>query len=219
MTKEYYQKNKEKIKEHNKKYYNEHKKEIEEYKKKYRQEHKEKMKEYNKKWYQEHKEEVKEYQQEHREEKKESKKKWTQEHQGEIKEYNKEYQKEHKNERNKHLKHKRQTDIHFKIKTSVSCAIRNRLRKRLSSKNGKSTFTFLPYTIDKLKKHLENQFEPWMNWDNWGVGKGKWSIDHIKPDSSFNYKSVEDVEFQECWALENLRPMDTIENIKKSNKY
>jgi hypothetical protein len=57
-----------------------------------------------------------------------------------------------------------------------------------------------------------------MNWDNWGSGKGKWNIDHRKPDSLFNYKSIEDEEFQECWALSNLQPLDAMENIKKSNK-
>ena len=44
------------------------------------------------------------------------------------------------------------------------------------------------------------------------------SIDHIRPDSSFDYKSVEDKEFQKCWALGNLRPLDAIKNIKKSSK-
>lgn len=86
------------------------------------------------------------------------------------------------------------------------------------SKEGKTTWSFLPYTVDELIRHLENLFEPWMNWDNWGIGKGKWNIDHKKPDSLFNYKSVEDEEFQKCWALENLQPLDAIENIKKGNK-
>ena len=58
-----------------------------------------------------------------------------------------------------------------------------------------------------------------MNWDNWGKGEGKWNIDHIKPDSSFNYTSVEDKEFQECWALENLQPLEARENLIKSNHF
>jgi len=57
-----------------------------------------------------------------------------------------------------------------------------------------------------------------MNWNNYGRGKGKWTIDHIKPVSKFNYKSVNDEEFQRCWALKNLRPLEYIKNIKKSNK-
>ena len=57
-----------------------------------------------------------------------------------------------------------------------------------------------------------------MNWKNYGNKLGYWNIDHFYPDSSFDYKSVEDEEFQKCWALENLRPMEWIENIKKGKK-
>ena len=109
-------------------------------------------------------------------------------------------------------------DPQLRLRSRVSSLVVCRLKKRLISKKGKSTFSFLPYTIDDLKRHLEKQFEHWMNWKNWGVGVGCWSIDHIKPDSGFDYKSVEDKEFQKCWALKNLRPMDAIENIKKSAK-
>jgi len=113
---------------------------------------------------------------------------------------------------------KMKTNVQFRIKTNISKLMYRRIRNRLLSKDGKSTFDILLYTVDELKEHLEYQFETWMSWKNWGVGKGKWNIDHIKPDSSFNYKSVEDKEFQECWALKNLRPLDAIKNIKKGNK-
>lgn len=86
--------------------------------------------------------------------------------------------------------------------------------KHLLSKNGKSTFTFLPYTIDDLIEHLERLFTVGMTWDNYGY----WHIDHKIPDSSFNYKNVEDEEFQKCWALENLQPLWAEDNIKKGYK-
>jgi len=112
----------------------------------------------------------------------------------------------------------RKNNLHYKIKHNVSSLILVRLKSRLLSKEGKSTFDFLPYTIDDLIKHLESQFESWMNWQNYGKGEGRWTIDHIIPDSSFNYTSVEDEEFQKCWALSNLQPLEWMENIKKSNK-
>ena len=68
--------------------------------------------------------------------------------------------------------------------------------------------------------HLEQRFEPWMNWDNYGVVTSKrdtWNIDHIVPDSAFVYTSVYDIEFQKCWALDNLQPLKAIDNIKKGN--
>jgi len=57
--------------------------------------------------------------------------------------------------------------------------------------------------------------------DNYGKyeeGKKKWNIDHIIPQSELLYKSLDDENFKKCWALENLRPLEIIENIKKGNK-
>ena len=95
--------------------------------------------------------------------------------------------------------------------------------KRFSfNKNGQSSSKYLPYTITELKEHLEKQWESWMDWDNYG-GKNSnpektWQIDHIKPQSSFLYKSMEDPLFLECWRLDNLQPMEKIANIKKGNR-
>ena len=54
-----------------------------------------------------------------------------------------------------------------------------------------------------------------MTWDNWGK---VWEIDHIKPLSSYKYESIEEDSFKECWSLDNLRPLDKLENIRKYNK-
>ncbi len=118
----------------------------------------------------------------------------------------------------KYCSNKLRNDSIFRLKSNISRLVRYHLKQRLASKNKKSTFSFLPYTIDELKSHLEKQFEPWMNWQNWGKGNGFWNIDHIKPDCSFSYKNTQDKEFQECWSLNNLRPLEAIENIKKNGK-
>lgn len=68
-----------------------------------------------------------------------------------------------------------------------------------------------------------------MNWDNWGVYKivswnnddkstWTWQVDHIKPLSSFKIKSMLDSSFKECFSLENLRPISSLENMEKTNK-
>lgn len=112
-------------------------------------------------------------------------------------------------------------NIELKIKANVSCSIYKNL---LSNKSDKSSFKYLPYTIKELKLHLESLFEPWMNWNNWGVYNSKiwddnnsstwkWQIDHIAPHSTFNYDSMEHPEFKKCWALENLRPYSAKQNI------
>lgn len=54
-----------------------------------------------------------------------------------------------------------------------------------------------------------------MNWDNWGA---YWHIDHIYPVSLLPYSSMEEDNFKRCWALDNLRPLEKIANIKKGNK-
>jgi len=64
------------------------------------------------------------------------------------------------------------------------------------------------------KNHLEKQFKDGMTWDNYG----DWHIDHIRPISSFNFKSYEDKEFKECWDLNNLQPLWAEENIRKHNR-
>jgi hypothetical protein len=114
---------------------------------------------------------------------------------------------------------RRKNDIRFRLKKRFSTAIYTRLKKRLFNKDSKSMWDFVPYTIDDLIKHLESKFEPWMNWQNYGKQSGCWSIDHIKPDSLFHYKSIKDKEFQECWDLSNLRPLEHIKNLQKSNKF
>ena len=65
------------------------------------------------------------------------------------------------------------------------------------------------YSLQELKEHLERQFDENMNWDNFG---SYWEIDHIIPRNQFNYVKSEDKEFQICWSLANLRPLEKIAN-------
>lgn len=104
-----------------------------------------------------------------------------------------------------------------KLKHIVGSAVRDALVRRQSSKDGGRTFDYLPYTPQQLKEHLEEQFEPWMTWENYGgrndSPRKTWQIDHVKPQASYSFMSMDDPEFQECWALENLRPLEKIENM------
>jgi hypothetical protein len=77
------------------------------------------------------------------------------------------------------------------------------------------------YTSEELKSHIESLWEPWMNWDNYGKfykNKITWQIDHIIPKSKLTFASLDDENFQKLWALDNLRPLETIANIKKRDK-
>lgn len=101
----------------------------------------------------------------------------------------------------------------------------NIVRKRIKSVSGTkkgATWKHLPYTPQQLKTHLESLWEPWMNWSNYGGkpndSRKTWWIDHIKPQSLFPYKSLDDPLFVECWALNNIRPLEKIANISKGNR-
>ena len=129
------------------------------------------------------------------------------------KEYNKQYRKTRK-----------QTDPNFKLRTTMSSSIARMLKRTGGSKKVKSCLDYLPYTIQELRTHIESQFQPWMSWDNHGRYNVKtwndndsstwtWNIDHIIPQSSFKYTSMDDDNFKKCWSLENLRPLSAKQNI------
>lgn len=105
---------------------------------------------------------------------------------------------------------RRQENPNAKIANLMGCRINRVLKKR-----GASWLCFVPYSVEDLIFHLEKQFTPEMNWGNHG---SYWHIDHIRPISSFNMTSFDCDDFKKCWALENLRPLEAIENIKKGNK-
>jgi 5-methylcytosine-specific restriction endonuclease McrA len=101
----------------------------------------------------------------------------------------------------------------YRVKCNVSKSICKTLKLRGKTKGG-STFDHLPYTPEGLAEHLENLFDEHMTWDNHGT---YWHIDHIRPHASFKYDSLDHPEFQECWALENLRPLKASENMSKGS--
>lgn len=100
------------------------------------------------------------------------------------------------------------------LRCVVSRSIAQKLKQRGSCKNSSSILECLGYSIEQLKQHLESKFQPGMTWDNYG----KWHIDHIIPDSHFNYDKIDDEQFKLAWALENLQPLWAAENYRKYNK-
>ena len=101
----------------------------------------------------------------------------------------------------------------YRLNNSVGVLIWMALKGK---KAGVSWQKLVGYSIDDLIKYLEKQFDNKMNWENYG---SYWWIDHIKPRSLFKFETSRDTEFEECWALENLRPLEKTANMKKHNKY
>lgn len=201
-----------------------------EYLKQYRLDHKEYYKEYYKEYSKthprieykkqyrlDHKEEISEYDKTHP--RIEYYKKYYQDHKKEKTEYSKEYQKK-----------RREEEPEYKLRKNVSSIIYQALKRSNGSKQGESFMQYLPYTIEELKIHLEQQFEPWMSWSNYGTYNSKnikiendqstwrWHVDHIIPQSKLLYHTMEHPNFLKCWSLDNLRPLEAIANIKKGNR-
>jgi hypothetical protein len=134
----------------------------------------------------------------------------------------------------KKWRRKNSSNPSYKIRNIISRAI-NRSLKNVGGKNGESCFKYLGYSVKELKQYLNSLFEPWMNWENWGVYNPKawddndsttwkWQIDHIIPQSKLPYDSMEHPNFQKCWGLENLRPYSAKQNNidrdrKKNGRY
>jgi len=168
---------------------------------KYTENNIEKIREKNRQYFKDNKEEILK-----------KSKAWYRKHQEYYKKYSREWE-----ERNRDKRRKYARDAYYRDR--IGCIMRSLicdgLKKNGGSKNYRSTWKMVPYTKEELKKHIESQFDEHMNWDNWG---SYWHLDHILPRSYFKYTTYKDEQFQECWALKNLRPLEKIENLKKGNK-
>jgi len=68
------------------------------------------------------------------------------------------------------------------------------------------------YTVPDLRRHLERQFGPGMDWRRFCAGEIH--IDHILPLASFDLSDPE--QLKRAWALPNLRPLPARINLKKA---
>ncbi len=182
-----------------------------EYKEKNKKIISEKNKLYKQKNRERDKEKIAEHQKRYREKNKDSvalkKKKYYEENKEKIQKYFREYKKNRKDK-----------DKLYFLKEKI----RNIIYKSLTykkSKNGNSE-KILGCTFEEFKKYLENKFEPWMNWDNYGKYNGKpnygWDIDHIISLET----AVTDDEILKLNHYSNLQPLCSYVNryVKKNKK-
>jgi hypothetical protein len=120
-----------------------------------------------------------------------------------------EYRNLNRDKRNNYEIERLLKDGDYRLKRRIS----DLFKKFLKGTKNKSTFKYLNYTLEEVKIHLENQFDNNMSWENYGA---YWSIDHIIPQSLYDY--TDENEIKKCWNLKNLRPLEVKENISKHNK-
>jgi hypothetical protein len=208
--KELQQENKEKIKEYNRKRYLELKEILTE-------EEKNKKLETAREWKNKNKEKTKEYYLSNIEKIKESQKKWR----NENKEKRKEYRKQYSIIENINRKEKRETNPLYKLTCNIRKNINNAIKSNGYTKESR-THEILGCSYEQFKEYIENQFESWMSWDNYGNPKDRiyelnksWDIDHIIPIASYSNEQ----ELLELNHYTNLRPLCSYYNrfVKRDN--
>lgn len=68
-------------------------------------------------------------------------------------------------------------------------------------------------TVEYLRQHLEQQFQPGMSWDNWSISG--WHIDHIRPCASFDL--TDPIQQAQCFHYTNLQPLWAKDNMIKKD--
>lgn len=97
-------------------------------------------------------------------------------------------------------------DLNFKISHHCRSRICRVLKGEIKSGH---SFELLSCSLDELKVHLEQQFEPGMTWDNYG----EWHIDHIIPCARFDLRNP--IHQKICFNYRNLQPLWAKDNSSK----
>lgn len=110
-----------------------------------------------------------------------------------------------------YIKRRMKTDPVYRAVSNL----RRRLRFYVLKKSDRM-MSLIGCSVNQLRAHLASQFEPWMNWSNYGFGPGKWVVDHVKPCSAHDLTDPEQQKL--CFHWSNLAPMCWRKNMEKSNK-
>lgn len=83
---------------------------------------------------------------------------------------------------------RRNNDHMYRVKKNLSRRMRDFLKGKGKVKS-QTTLSIIGLTYEGLREHIEGQWEPWMNWNNYGLYKKDtfnfgWDIDHIIPTST-----------------------------------
>ena len=147
-----------------------------------------------------------------------TKQKWRDNNKDQANKASSDWNKNNKEKVNTQRREKRRTDKLFKLKGNMRTLLGNAFKRNGFSKSSKSK-EILGCSFDELKLHLENQFESWMNWDNYGLYNGQekygWDIDHIIPLTTASNTE----EMLRLNHYTNLQPLCSFKNrvIKRDN--
>ena len=193
-------------KEYNKQYKEKNKEALKEYRFNYRNSNKELLKEQSDNYYSLNQEILKEKSKDFRKNNKE-----------EVKEFKKIFYQKNKSKINLSVKLRRDNDPLFKLSSNLRSLIRKSLREKGYTKKSK-TYKILGCSFKDFKDYIENQFEPWMDWNNHGIYTGDysvtWQYDHIIPIS----EAKTEEELIKLNHYTNFQPLCSRKNLEKSNE-
>lgn len=146
---------------------------------------------YKAKWYQENKERLKE-------------KGFTEEQKKRKATYKAQWHQENKERLNKRQLERRRTEPVFRLNHLMSSGILKSLGR---DKNGNKWTEIIGYNGKDLLEHFGVSAIP-----------KDYHIDHIIPKSLYYFTGYDDLEFQKCWSIRNLRLIPAGENLSKGDK-
>lgn len=185
--------------------YKKHKVKRQEYGRQYNADNKEKIAVRAKRYYQNNKERIKKY-----------KSKWHRKNRTKVSERCKEWGRNNKEHVRQYARNLRKNDLNYRILNNL----RGRLYYALKSQGSKKlrhTIELTGCSMEELRTHIASKFLPGMSFINYGRGNRNWSIDHIRPCSSFNLSNLKQQEI--CFHYTNLRPLWNVDNAHKNSFY
>lgn len=96
-------------------------------------------------------------------------------------------------------------ELHNYWKRKIQKMVSYNVHFNVGKRSSKIVEKYVGCTVEFLRQHLASQFKKGMSWDNYGVGKYKWQIDHIKRIREFDL-AIEKNRY-ECFHYSNLQPM------------
>lgn len=142
---------------------------------------------------------------------------WEQENRDKIHAYHAKYKASAKGKARDraYAKRMRETDANTKIRSNLRSRLWASLNRAGAAKSA-GTMSLIGCDVQFLRGYLEARFLPGMTWQNNGVGKGKWHIDHHIPLAEFDLR--EPAQQRQGFHYSNLRPMWSADNLSKSDK-
>jgi len=116
-----------------------------------------------------------------------------------------------KDKLNKYRTKRRLEDPGYKAIGNLRSGLNKLFRRKPSMNKNLSTLKLIGCSREELKIHLEKQFRPGMNWENYNYNG--WHIDHIIPLSTA--KSFEEIVEKKLMHYTNLQPLWRLDNQKK----